>query len=233
MKSSFGFVFLFLLPLSAAAAPESTVTADDATGFSKRSFINPTGNETFHVLAECHDTDNAYTLLEVEAPPHTALPLHYHAWYDEKMEVVDGVFHTTIQGVNRTYRAGETFVFAQHVHHLWWTSELGAVVRIKIEPCHDGFHEVIEISSKMPSEELKSIWAMAVLYRLSGTLISGGPWYQKPLLWVLGYLAEFQWGLELRDELRKKYVHGATTTPNGGRRTAAYPVADESTSSEL
>lgn len=221
---------LALLVAAGAQPPQSTSTTSTSSSF-KRSFTNPLGNETFFVLAECHDTGGEYTYLEVIAPADTVLPFHHHPNYDELMEVMNGEFHTTIDGVNRTYYTGESFVFPLGVQHKWWTSPAkGATVRIKLEPCFDGFHESIEIFSQLPEEMRKEIWVSAVLYNIGGTLIDDGPWYARLLFWVLRKLAQLNKGKKMEQELRQTYIGQNDEHPSATTKAAEEGVgggADE------
>jgi quercetin dioxygenase-like cupin family protein len=59
-------------------------------------------------------------LLEVDAyykPGGNPPPVHYHPSQEERFEVVSGEILTHVDGVERTYRAGETFVFPPGSRH--------------------------------------------------------------------------------------------------------------------
>jgi quercetin dioxygenase-like cupin family protein len=238
--------FLLLLQVEAAASQEVPLSreqkddnnnndVDDDAGKKwwshlhllpvKRSFTSPLVNETFHVLQECDDTNGEYTLLKVVAPPNTTqVPMHHHDGYDEIIHVLEGVFHTTIDGVNRSYTAGQDLVFPQQVSHLWWTSPTAkgpTTILLKMEPCFDGFHETVEIYSNLPKEWIdvnnpgiiKDFWTSAILYHIGGTVIEGGPWYQRIILWVLfPIMANTNKGKRLQEELRQQYLYHRTTT---------------------
>jgi quercetin dioxygenase-like cupin family protein len=201
---------------------ENTPSFPSALPLIKRSFTSPVIKETFHVLAECIDTDNAYTLLKVDIPPNvTSVPLHHHYKYDEHLHILEGVFHTTTHGVrNRTYHDGESLTFPQQVQHLWWTEpETACTVLLKMEPCFDGFHELIEIYSNIPKEWydpsrpefVKDFWTTAVLFDIGGTSIDAA-WYQSIMLWIFKQMAKSAKGQRLKEELRSKYLHVMTTT---------------------
>ncbi|KAL3909437.1 MAG: hypothetical protein SGILL_008087 [Bacillariaceae sp.] len=181
----------------------------------KKSFTSPLAGETFHVLEECVDTQGEYTLLQVDIPPNiNKVPFHHHDSYDEYIAVIgDGPYHTTINGVNRTYHKGESFVFPVNVEHLWWTGDQATAIYIKMEPCFDGFHDSIEIYSKLPEEQLdpttkhvKDLWTTAVIINIGGTIIHSNKWYERPLLWLLKVMANSPWGKRLEQELRQQYI---------------------------
>ncbi|KAG7341751.1 cupin domain containing protein [Nitzschia inconspicua] len=184
----------------------------------KRSFVGAIMHETFHVLEECVDTQNKYTLLQVVAPPNTTtVPFHHHEGYDEYIQVLEGVFHTTIGGVNQSFTKGETFVFPRDVSHTWWTDNNTntTTILLKLQPCHDGFHESVEMHANMPTDWkptdprglVKDFYTTAVLYNLGGTIIEGGPWYERLLLWIFRRLAQTQKGQRLRDDLKQQFLY--------------------------
>ncbi|KAG7351562.1 cupin domain containing protein [Nitzschia inconspicua] len=198
----------------------------------KRSFVGALMHETFHVLEECVDTQNEYTLLQVVAPPNTTtVPSHHHEGYDEYIKVLEGVFHTTIGGVNRSFTEGESFVFPREVSHVWWTGPTDddadtTTILLKLQPCHDGFHESIEMHANMPvgwkqhDGLVKDFFTTAVLYNLGGTIIEGGPWYEQLLLWIFRRLAQTNKGQRMRDDLRQQFLYhqssSETETTTGG-----------------
>lgn len=154
-------------------------------------------------MQECIDTNGLQTLLEVTVLPNVSVPFHQHQSFDEYIQVLEGVFYTTINGVDRAYAAGESFVFPQNVIHRWWTgSAQGAKIRLKLAPCFDGFHESVEIFSNLPNPHraIQNPWIMATLYNIGGTVLKG-PWYQWLVLWILKRMARSKMGQQWEQEL--------------------------------
>lgn len=59
-------------------------------------------------------------LLEMEAtyPPHSPQPpLHYHPRQEEHFQVLRGTFRTNVGGIEKIYRAGDTFIVPSNTPH--------------------------------------------------------------------------------------------------------------------
>lgn len=96
---------------------------------------------------------------------------------------------------------------------VWWTDEQPTEVYLKMVPCFDGFHDSVEIYSKLPVEYLDpatkrvtDLWTAAVLYNIGGSVIHFKKWYQTPILWMLKLLANSPWGQQYEQDLRQRHI---------------------------
>ena len=153
----------------------------------KRSFVNPLGGERLSVIRECQDTGDAFSEIVVTSPSVgiDGPPMHHHDEYTEVIKVVEGTVHAEIYDGYWTKNkvqagAGETLKFKQRSVHRWWAED-ETKFRVEIHPCHDGFHESIEMLAALKYYGLcdedtgmpKSLWHLAAGQELGGTILDG------------------------------------------------------------
>jgi quercetin dioxygenase-like cupin family protein len=64
------------------------------------------------------DTDGELLEMEARYPPNSSQPpYHFHPYQGERFEVLQGEFRTKIDGVERSYRAGEEFIVPVNTPH--------------------------------------------------------------------------------------------------------------------
>lgn len=193
----------------------AVVHTTNAEASVKRSFVNPVAGETFHVVQECKDTDGQFTLLQVTAPAETSVPFHHHTLYAEKIEVLEGTFYASINGETKSYGPGDKLVFESMTTHKWWTENEPAKILMQTDPCFDGFHESIEIYSKLPPEMLdskgrpKDMWITAALYDIGGTIVHGG-FTARIFLSIYRLMSRTEKGRRTKQDLAMKYLNHQT-----------------------
>lgn len=77
-------------------------------------------NGSSRLIIRQSSADTQGELLEMEAvypPTSVQPPSHYHPYQEEKFQVLQGAFRTTIAGVERTFLAGETFTVPANAPH--------------------------------------------------------------------------------------------------------------------
>jgi len=82
-----------------------------------------------------HIREHSSDVLEVEgrwAPNASAPPKHFHPEQDEAFEVLEGVVRARIDGVERSFTAGESFAVPRGAVHQLWNPGAGA--------CHLAHH---------------------------------------------------------------------------------------------
>jgi hypothetical protein len=162
-----------------------------------RPFVNPLGGETLEVIQDCRDTYGVVSVLDVKAP-HGGIdgpPMHHHDAYTEKITVHEGTVYAEIYdygNYNSSYwswkywtktkvqaNAGESLQFEQASVHRWWAED-EVEFRVEILPCHDGFHESIEMLAALKYHGLcddtgmpNSLWHLAAGQELGGTILNG------------------------------------------------------------
>ena len=109
-------------------------------------FTNPDGGQlVFRQTTD--DTGGALVEVEVTYQPHSDLPpAHYHPQQEETFSILKGEMTTVINGVERVYKAGETFVVpAETPHQMHNAGAQEAQVRWQVRPAlnTEAFFEAI------------------------------------------------------------------------------------------
>jgi mannose-6-phosphate isomerase-like protein (cupin superfamily) len=88
-----------------------------------RMFANPVTGDTMRILKTGAETNG--DLLEVEVqytPAHDKPPAHYHPYQEERFEVVSGTIAVEVDGMQRIYNAGESFIVPPGKRHAMWNA---------------------------------------------------------------------------------------------------------------
>jgi mannose-6-phosphate isomerase-like protein (cupin superfamily) len=112
--------------------------------------LNVVGEPTL-VKVSASDTDGAFALFHLVAPPLTGPPLHRHSREDETFYVLEGELVFEIDGVRSTVGAGGTVFLRRGVTHRY-QNFTKADARLLIAVTPGGFHDFfVELSAATPA----------------------------------------------------------------------------------
>lgn len=138
---------------------------------------------------------------------------------------MEGSFYATIKDETKSYGPGEKLVFDSMTTHKWWTEVEPRKILVQTHPCFDGFHESVEIYSKLPPEMLdskgvpKDMWVTAAIIDIGGTIFHRGIIW-RIFLFIFGLMARTEKGRRTKQDLMMKYLahqhDGAVDRANEG-----------------
>ena len=112
----------------------------------KRTFSNPALNDAATFLETSAETNNAYSLIEIELGKSDGPPLHYHKSFSEKFEVKEGVLYLQVKNEFKKMNAGETFtVPAGTAHRFYNETEAPVKFHVTFNPGSIGMENFIKI----------------------------------------------------------------------------------------
>lgn len=154
------------------------------------------------------DTDGEYLEMEVSYAPHSDQPPnHYHPYQEEYFEVLKGVFHTKIGGVEHIYETGEKFNVPKNTPHwMYNTSDEDGCLLWQVRPAMktQAFLETmwnLEANGKTNANGVPPLLHLSVILReFSDEFRPSNPpyWIQRllfgllsPIGKLLGYRARY------------------------------------------
>lgn len=76
-------------------------------------------DEQMAIRVHSKDVDGAFTIIEVDAPPFSGPPLHYHKDREEIFEVLEGRFRFHVEGKEFEVGPGTSVVVPRNTVHGW------------------------------------------------------------------------------------------------------------------
>ena len=177
-----------------------------------RAIYNPIQKDTAIFLKTSHETNGAYTLVEVEVAPGGGVGQHYHKGYTETFECLEGELKIQLGKQEHTLKPGDAPATAERnvLHRFVNTSNEPCRFCVTITPGCRGFEESIQIAYGLARDGKTNkegtpakLDHLGVLLVLSESKLPG--WqgiFEKGLLWI-GKRADKK---GITDELRREYV---------------------------
>ena len=112
-----------------------------------RKIENPDIGDKVWFIQTARETDNKFTLVEVELAPGGSNPLHYHKSYSETFFVLKGNLGVTIGREEMVLKEGEAFTVPAYKPHRFFnpsTSE-STCFSVKLEPGSTGFENALQM----------------------------------------------------------------------------------------
>ncbi|QHT66973.1 cupin domain-containing protein [Rhodocytophaga rosea] len=112
-----------------------------------RTIQNPVIGDRVSFINTARETNNEYTLVQVELAPKGGNPLHYHKTYSETFYVLKGNLGLQLGNQKMTLKEGESFaVKAFEIHKFFNPSDATPVIfDVKLEPGSSGFEKSLQV----------------------------------------------------------------------------------------
>lgn len=163
-----------------------------------RTISHPLIGDVVTFLKTAEETNEEYTLVEVELAPGGGNGLHYHTTFVEHFEAINGVLGVQIGKDELMLKPGETYTVEKHIRHRFFNPDKGNKItfKVKVSPSRY-FEETLRIAyglawdGKVNKQGIpKSIWHMAILFDKGETYLPGIPYaMQKSIFGLLARLA--------------------------------------------
>jgi quercetin dioxygenase-like cupin family protein len=147
----------------------------------ERKIYNPIQKDYVTFLKTHRDTNNEYTLVEVELADGGGVGLHYHKTYTEKFECVEGEVEIRLGKTIHTLRPGQSAAAEPGINHLF-RNRSGKTCKFKVElrPACKGFEQALQIGYGLAGDGLcksngfpKDKLALAWLFNISESNLPG------------------------------------------------------------
>ena len=155
----------------------------------KRVFENPDIKDKVTVLESSLDTNNAYTLLQVELEAGGGNNLHYHTSFTEEFTAIEGVLSIGLKKRQLHLKPGETATAEMNQLHRFYNAGSTPIrFNVRLVPGSVEFEKCIAIGYGLASDKLtrkgipKKLDHLALLLDLSNTRLTGF------FAWILPYL---------------------------------------------
>ncbi|WOI24177.1 cupin domain-containing protein [Nonlabens ulvanivorans] len=103
-------------------------------------YINPITKERATILKTSAQTDGAFTYIEVELQPGGGNPIHYHQYFTEQFEPIEGTLGVHHLGKEIRLKPGQIFKVPVIDNHRFYNpGDRPIVFRAKLEPGQPGF----------------------------------------------------------------------------------------------
>ena len=104
--------------------------------YKNKTIINPKTGQIIKFLQTAQDTGGDLLEMESTLKPHSVEPpFHYHPYQEENFVIISGELSVNIDGVIKTYSAGEKFHVPKNVpHSMWNASDLPAILNWQVRP---------------------------------------------------------------------------------------------------
>ena len=147
----------------------------------EKKIYNPIQQDTVIFLKTAAETNNEYTLVEVELADGGGVGLHYHKTYAESFECLEGELQVQLGKKIHLLKAGESATAVPMVHHLF-RNRSGNPCRFRVElrPASRGFEQSLQIGYGLardgkckPNGFPKDKLALAWLFEISESNLPG------------------------------------------------------------
>ena len=147
----------------------------------EKKIYNPIQQDTVTFLKTAADTNNEYTLVEVELADGGGVGLHYHKTYAESFECLEGELQVQLGKKIHVLITGESATAVPMVHHLF-RNRSGKPCRFRVElrPGSRGFEQSLQIGYGLagdgqckPNGFPKDKLALAWLFEISESNLPG------------------------------------------------------------
>src|SRR6185436_1206383 len=121
----------------------------------ERMIYNPIQKDSVYFLKTAADTNNEYTLVEVELADGGGVGLHYHKTYSESFECLEGEVQVQLGKTIHKLQAGQSATAKPNVNHLF-RNRSGKTCRFRVElrPASRGFEQSLQISYGLANDGL-------------------------------------------------------------------------------
>ena len=121
----------------------------------ERKIYNPIQKDTVAFLKTASDTNEEYTLVEVELADGGGVGLHYHKTYSEAFTCTDGELQVQLGKTIHTLKPGESATAYPNVNHLFRNrSGRPCKFRVEIRPSSRGFEQSLQIAYGLANDGL-------------------------------------------------------------------------------
>ena len=159
--------------------------------------------------AKAHETDGAYTLLDIELKPGGENAVHYHEAFAETFTAVSGTLGITLDGEEVLLDEGESATAPVGTSHNFFNPTDETIrFEVKIEPGHEGFERALYMlygldrDGKVSEDGFDNIYHTALFVMMSDTRGDGALRVMRPLFNRLAGRAQ---ELGIEDELMERY----------------------------
>lgn len=105
-----------------------------------KTYINPITKERATILETSAQTNGAYTYIEVELQPGGGNPVHYHQYFTEQFEPVNGTLGVHYLGEELFLNPGDIFKVPVIDNHRFYNPGNQSIIfKAKLEPGQPGF----------------------------------------------------------------------------------------------
>lgn len=157
-------------------------------------------------LKTADETDDEYTLLEIELAPGGGNPLHAHSAFTELFTVLEGELNVQLGKEHLVLKAGDKALVPLNTNHRFYsTSERPTHFLVELRPGHRGFEQTIRIGygiSGIKLNPIKNLLALGVLIDMSDTGLVGLAAVFRP---VFGLLANIARRIGFAQELEARF----------------------------
>jgi quercetin dioxygenase-like cupin family protein len=121
----------------------------------KRIYANPALNDSASFLETSAETNQAYSLIEIELGKSDGPPLHYHKAFSEEFAVKKGILFLQVGKNKMKLQAGESVDVPPGTPHRFYNETNDKVTfHITLRPGHEGMENFIKIFYGLASDGL-------------------------------------------------------------------------------
>ena len=130
-------------------------------------FIHNVLGSPYRFLMTSADTGGAFALLEVTAPPQSAVPLHVHTREDETFFILDGTIEAECGGCELTLHRNETARLPRNVPHSYRNPD-DSPARYLVLITPGGFEKCLEEFARLPADRPPAAEALVAIGKKYG-----------------------------------------------------------------